>query len=982
MKALQKSTQLKEHSRKNDLKKPKSYEQFIKQFQIQKGETGDITNTRIGNKELGIYGGKFGIPSDKYADFLQLYHHETFVKNQPEYLTETQLKNGAILVDVDLRHDYSVTNRQFKDENVADLVDVYLGTFKETFQIDDEAQISAYIFQKPSVNRVVEDKITKDGLHIIFSVACDHIVQQIIRKKIIAGIDDIWNAEELKITNTWDKVFDEGISQGTTNWQLVGSRKPGNDAYRLTGIYIATFDSSDQEFSTVFANASTFDMAKDIYKLSARYPDHDEFIMTNSFLTEYNSMKESTGGTKRISKPNTNTLFTTYELDPYSIKTKEQLDSALQHYIGSVLRCSERYKEYEAYIYTMTLPPTYYDKGSYNKWFAVGCALKNTSTALFIVWLTFSSQSSVFNFQEDVANIWDIWQRLDQQKTKGLTFRSIYYWSKTDAPKKFKDAQPETINYYIDLSLDNGLTAFNVSDKKSQGATDWDIALVLRQMKKDEYVCASVKNNAWYNYRYHRWVLIDSGTSLRTIISTELRTMYGNKAREIQERCNELASELEDEEDKDDKDEKKFDDLTRHYNCLKQRVDKALEIYAKLGRTPDKRNIMEAARDLFYDEDFEQKIDTNEYLLCCPNGVWDFKENIFRDGKPDDYISITTNNDYIPLSDKDTDIIRQINEFFSQLFPVEELREYMWDHLSSTLVGTSVNQTFNNYLGGGRNGKSVLVTFMKKTLGEYKGELPLSAITSKRTQVGGLAPEIASLKGKRYVIMQEPREGDVMNESIMKELTSGTDAIQARSLYSTPITFLPQFKLAVCANVLPVINATDHGTWRRIRVVPFMALFTENPVKDDPNKPYQFKLDPSIDEKFDSWKQVFLSMLVNRILQTRGLVRDCPTVLQASNDYKMKQDIVAQFIEEKIERGHGIWLKQTDATRGFQIWHNDKFLCDPSKNLSKEFTTKMDKEFGAFVKTKGWKDIKLIYDNATQHTGPVDEEDAGDDYNE
>jgi phage/plasmid-associated DNA primase len=54
----------------------------------------------------------------------------------------------------------------------------------------------------------------------------------------------------------------------------------------------------------------------------------------------------------------------------------------------------------------------------------------------------------------------------------------------------------------------------------------------------------------------------------------------------------------------------------------------------------------------------------------------------------------------------------------AKLFPEQELREYMWEHLSSTLVGTALNQTFNNYLGGGRNGKSVLVTLMTKTLGE------------------------------------------------------------------------------------------------------------------------------------------------------------------------------------------------------------------------------------------------------------------------
>ena len=114
----------------------------------------------------------------------------------------------------------------------------------------------------------------------------------------------------------------------------------------------------------------------------------------------------------------------------------------------------------------------------------------------------------------------------------------------------------------------------------------------------------------------------------------------------------------------------------------------------------------------------------------------------------------------------------------------------------------------------------------------------LPIVTPKRTSVGGLAPEIAALKGARYVMMQEPKKGDVMNEGILKQLVSGLDAITARIPYhESPVNFYPQFKLGVCTNTLLEIHAQDHGTWRRIRVVPFMSLFTENPVEGDANKP-------------------------------------------------------------------------------------------------------------------------------------------------
>ena len=55
------------------------------------------------------------------------------------------------------------------------------------------------------------------------------------------------------------------------------------------------------------------------------------------------------------------------------------------------------------------------------------------------------------------------------------------------------------------------------------------------------------------------------------------------------------------------------------------------------------------AKELFYDGDFMEKLDTNPYLLCFNNGVMDFKEKEFRDGRPDDYISLSTNINYILL---------------------------------------------------------------------------------------------------------------------------------------------------------------------------------------------------------------------------------------------------------------------------------------------------------------------------------------------
>ena len=133
---------------------------------------------------------------------------------------------------------------------------------------------------------------------------------------------------------------------------------------------------------------------------------------------------------------------------------------------------------------------------------------------------------------------------------------------------------------------------------------------------------------------------------------------------------------------------------------LKIKSDKILDICLRLAKTNDKKNIMQEARDLFYDETFLEKLDTNPYLLCFNNGVFDFKDKCFRRGYPEDCVSKTTNIDYKHYDVvRDDRIISEIHDFMNKLFPVKQLCKYMWDHLASVLIGVSKSQTFNMYIG-------------------------------------------------------------------------------------------------------------------------------------------------------------------------------------------------------------------------------------------------------------------------------------------
>ena len=311
---------------------------------------------------------------------------------------------------------------------------------------------------------------------------------------------------------------------------------------------------------------------------------------------------------------------------------------------------------------------------------------------------------------------------------------------------------------------------------------------------------------------------------------------------------------------------------------------------------------------------------------------------------------------WIEQTQKHKKNIAEINDFMKQLFPIEELRNYMWNHLASTLIGGNKPQTFNMYTGCGRNGKSKLIELMTDILGDYKGVVPTSLVTTNRPTIGGLSPEVAKLKGIRYAVMQEPSKGQRLNDGIMKELT-GEDVILARSLFKEPIEFKPQFKLVVATNNLFVIRDNTDGTWRRIRLVEFLSKFVDEPTPTEIS-PYEFLVDRDIDVKFKKWKHIFIALLVERACETMGHVEDCPMVTKASDQYRKDQDYLHEFVSLKIIKKEGKVLKQREVFEEFKTWYTVNY----GKNIpkGKELYSYLDKQIGKYK--RGWKGYTINYD--------------------
>jgi len=887
--------------------------------------------TKIKSEKYNVAGGTFGIPLDKVEDFYTIYKKHVLINKKEAYMTEKQLELGPILIDLDFRYDPDVNDRQHTTsqinillQNIFDIVSI--------IKTPKDSEVNCFVFEKPNVN-TSNDNVTKDGIHIVINIQMDFFEKAILRNKLLMIIGTVFDG--LPIINTWSDVIDEGVMKGSVNWQLYGSRKPGCEAYQLKYYVKSKYFNGDWSFNQIECSEEQFVM-NNFEDLIARNRKLIVYKQSPTILSEYTLLKES----KMIRKPSKiKTLNQKIsESEPYLISCEGELDEYIQDYyynrpIGMETLLTETVKE--THEYAMILSDEYYKQGSYNNWIKVGMALRVCDNILFASWVKVSSKASSFSYS-NVRDMYNTWNGFNTDN--GLTNRSIIYWAKQCDSKKFAVVNNKSISNFIHYSFNN--------------QTDWDIANVVYNCHKDGYICTNIKKDIWYEFDKHRWRENDSGVSLRNKLSTSLfakyNIYYNNQEKVV----------LDDDKKKQ---------LNTEYNKLKK----------KLKTSSDKSNIMKEAKEIFYDCNFYKYLDSNPYLIGCANGIIDFKNKIFRDGTREDYISLSTLMNYIPLEQykqSKPEVINEINEFFNQLFPEEELRNYMWEHLASTLIGTNENQTFNIYTGSGANGKSKLVDLMAKTLGDYKGTVPITLITQKRNSIGGTSSEVAQLLGKRYAVMQEPSKGDKINEGIMKEITGG-DPIQCRALFKDSITFVPQFELVVCTNTLFGIESNDDGTWRRIRVCEFKSKFTSRPnTAENPNNndefpfedyPHQFQIDDRIDVKFDYWAPVLFSMFVDIVYRTQGRVKDVPCVIEPTNKYRERQDPLLEFsrasLKVESEDNNLPPLQISVIKDAFKQWCYNQYGTDKPLSTTKELTEFLVKRYGRPTKS-GWRTISLIAD--------------------
>ena len=789
---------------------------YLKKHQVNGGSDIKYTHISMGDG----FKGKFNLDRKARKDFIKLYT-EAIDYGTTFCIAEKQREYAPLLIDIDLElsGDNYQNKRLYDIDMVIELLDAYKQIISKYLDLNDhEYQVALIEKDLPTIKPL----ILKDGFHLIFYNICASTkLRHIIREDVIKLLEpsETFN----KFNNTIEKIIDKAVVS-TNCWLMYGSKKPDGQLYKLTKIFSKNNDEMD--IGDIISNKET---CIKMFSLQDKMWNEDNAQVYNVDIDDdiidnlYNEISHKTSCNRNTDME-----------DRYIPENKEDDIRRARHFVS--LLSEDRATDY-------------------SEWIKIGWALHNIDISLLDAWIDFSRSSK--KFKEGECE--ELWYKM---RDDGLTIRSLMLWAEQDNYTKYH----EFIAY-----------EFNTVLVKSLDGSTYYIAKALLTKFIDRFVCASLDNNVWYEFKNHRWFKIKHGHTLQREISESFANDYLRLASTYNHKAIRVSG-----SDKED---------------LQKKAVSIQKIASKLMDISFKEKIMKEAKNLFYDSEFEQKLDENYNLIGFNNGIYDLENNIFREGRPDDFISKTTNNDYIKFKESNPNYKKMIT-FFEQILPDEEVRKYLLLTLATCVSGHNKEEKLYIATGSGSNGKSLLFNLVALALGEYYISCQITIITRKRGGSGQASPELLRLKGARCGCFQETDDGERLNVGMMKEIT-GNDRFVVRGLYSDPIEVKPQIKFYLACNQLPAVPSIDGGTWRRLRVTNFGSKFVEKPTKSN-----EFLIDNNLKEKIKDWGPLFASYLIHLYTseyKKLSYLSEPDAVKISTESYKMENDHFTEFFINRIQ---------------------------------------------------------------------------------
>ena len=517
-------------------------------------------------------------------------------------------------------------------------------------------------------------------------------------------------------------------------------------------------------------------------------------------------------------------------------------------------------------------------------------------------WIDFTETSDVHTAEDCRSEYY----RFSESK---LTIKTLAFYAREDSPIEFKKWHENWCLPYLE---------------KATSCAHSDVADAIYRVYWLDFACSNLSKGTMYYFKNHIWKRLDSGHILKSMIS-------GNFIEVIEKFRTDVAMQIQESNDKNYKDTAEI------------MIQKICKLIGRLKNRSFKSAIYSEAAEKFYVEEFENKLDSSPFLMGCVNGVIEALDHkaVFRDGKPEDFVSKSTNVFYRHDMHEKHPLYIKLYSWLVKVFPDKELLEHFGKLMGASLCGRNPEKVFPVHTGCGNNSKSMVKKLIECAFGDYVITFSVATFTSSN-RGGGPDPSVARSKFAHMAFIQEPDAETPLKSGILKEMTGG-DRFFARFLHSDGGEIEPMFTLHMQCNTIPIIPQCDQAIKNRTKVLPYLSVWCKNPPKnpDDQFRERKFLMDPFFEKQIPEMASAFLYYCIKMygVYRREGL-RDPDIVIKHTNAYWEENDIYGQFVKENLEKAYKSvppdWKGEkpldekssiglADMYARFKEWHRENF---------------------------------------------------------
>lgn len=288
------------------------------------------------------------------------------------------------------------------------------------------------------------------------------------------------------------------------------------------------------------------------------------------------------------------------------------------------------------------------------------------------------------------------------------------------------------------------------------------------------------------------------------------------------------------------------------------------------------------------------ELDAHPDLLAVGNGVVFLPTGELYPHKPDLLITRGTPTEYLPdATHSDWDIALDS-------LPADA-RDWLRSRIGQGVTGYPPDDDVVPFLhNSGSGAKTTILDALRRALGDHMRKLPEVVLIGSPDRH---PTEKTELRGARLAYIEELPEGNRLNTRALKEL-AGTGEMDGRRVFHDTMVWKASHSLIVTTNHRPRVPDTDHGTWRRLAMIPFPYRYVDDPTPGTNERKKDARLRQRLRTGAGGRAEAVLAWAIEAARQwyeaDQRLPPLPPSVRQATGEWRGGEDVIAEFIADRL----------------------------------------------------------------------------------